>query len=127
MVSLNYNDLSYRISQAGLSDLENELEENPLEDFDPDELADASRLIREEERVVREAMEHGEVSLEGYTSVWEDCFKQVLYLPSQNKYTRASMAYSKDKVESLERKLLENRSTMTKEAKNAAKIEKKVS
>ena len=103
------------------------MEEKPLLDFDVDELMDAARLIREEEHVVREAMEHGDITQEGYTDVWEDCFKQVLYLPSQNKYTRASMAYSKDKVESLEKKLLDNRSVMTKEAKNAAKIEKKVS
>ena len=77
--------------------------------------------------MVREAMEHGEITQDGYAGVWEECFKQVLYLPTQNKYTRASMAYSKDKVESLERRLLDNRSIMTKEAKNAAKIEKKVS
>ena len=98
-----------------------------MEDFDPDELSDAARIIREEEHVVREAMEHGEITQDGYTSVWEECFKQVLYLPTQNKYIRASMAYSKDKVESLERRLLDNRSIMTKEAKNAAKIEKRVS
>ncbi|KAI6645934.1 Cell division cycle 5-like protein [Oopsacas minuta] len=120
------SDVMTRQQKSCLAELGIELEEKPLEDFDPDEILDAARLIREEEHVVREAMEHGDISQEGYIDVWEDCFKQVLYLPSQNKYTRASMAYSKDKVESLERRLLDNRSIMTKEAKNAAKIEKKV-
>lgn len=50
----------------------------------------------------------------------------MLFLPGQNRYTRASLATKKDRVESLEKKLEVNRNHMTKEAKRAAKIEKKL-
>ncbi|XP_065908626.1 cell division cycle 5-related protein-like [Dysidea avara] len=43
-----------------------------------------------------------------------------------NKYTRASVASNKDRLQSLEKKLQDNRSLMTKEAKKAAKLEKKL-
>lgn len=81
---------------------------------------------------------------------------QVLYLPSQNRYTRANLASKKDRIESLEKKLevrndlwtnlnspmnssspknggigsvytpQVNRSHMTAEARKAAKLEKKL-
>ena len=55
--------------------------------------------------VVKHGMNHGEISLDTYSTVWEECYKQVLFIPAQNKYTRASMASSKDRLESLEKKL----------------------
>ena len=51
---------------------------------------------------------------------------QVLYLPSQKRYTRANLASKKDRIESLRERLETNRSHMTREAKRAAKIEKKL-
>merc|ERR1712142_750733 len=51
---------------------------------------------------------------------------QVLYLPGQQRYTRANLASKKDRIESLEKRLETNRAHMTKEAKKAAKIEKKL-
>jgi len=50
----------------------------------------------------------------------------VLYIPSENRYTRANRASKKDRIESLEKQLEVNRSHMTKEAKKAAKTEKKL-
>jgi pre-mRNA-splicing factor CDC5/CEF1 len=47
-------------------------------------------------------------------------------LPGQNRYTRASLATKKDRLESMEKKLEQNRNQMTKEAKKAAKMEKKL-
>jgi pre-mRNA-splicing factor CDC5/CEF1 len=32
--------------------------------------------------------------------VWEECLAQVLYLPSQQRYTRANLASKKDRIES---------------------------
>lgn len=51
---------------------------------------------------------------------------QVLYLPSQGRYTRASLASKKERLESLEKKLEQNRNHMTREAKKAAKLERKL-
>ena len=52
--------------------------------------------------------------------------RQVLFLPSQSRYTRANLASKKDRIESLEKRLELNRSHMTREAKRAAKLEKKL-
>lgn len=49
-----------------------------------------------------------------------------MYLPNQGKYTRANLASKKERLESLEMKLAQNRNHMTREAKKAAKLEKKL-
>lgn len=98
--------------------------------------------------VVKHGMNHGDLSLDAYTQVWEECLEQVifvilslnltykkwsngeisqvLYLPSQGRYTRASLASKKERLESLEKKLEQNRNHMSKEAKRAAKLERKL-
>ena len=75
---------------------------------------------------VKQKMGHGDLSLEAYTQVWEECYSQVLYLPSQNRYTRANLASKRDRIESLDKRLENNRSHMTKDAKRASKLEKKL-
>jgi pre-mRNA-splicing factor CDC5/CEF1 len=55
--------------------------------------------------VVKSGMNHGELSLESYSQVWDECYSQVLYLPSQNRYTRANLASKKDRIESLDKRL----------------------
>ena len=59
----------------------------------------------EEMSYVKQRMGHGDLSLEAYTQVWEECYAQVLYLPNQNRYTRANLASKKDRIESLDKKL----------------------
>jgi pre-mRNA-splicing factor CDC5/CEF1 len=51
---------------------------------------------------------------------------KVLYLPSQNRYTRANLASKKDRIESAEKKLEQNRKHMAREAKRCGKMEKKL-
>ncbi|KAI0237412.1 Cell division cycle 5-like protein [Lamellibrachia satsuma] len=102
------------------------LEQHPLQTADPDLLEKAQALLETEMDYVRQKMGHGELSLESYTQVWEECYAQVLYLPSQARYTRANLASKKERIESLEKRLENNRSHMTKEAKRAAKLEKKL-
>jgi len=76
--------------------------------------------------IVKQGMNHGELSLDSFTQVWGECLGQVLFLPNQNRYTRANLASKKDRIESLEKKLEQNRGHMTKEAKKAGKMEKKI-
>merc|ERR1719319_14915 len=75
---------------------------------------------------VKTGMQHGDLSLDAYTQVWEECLSQVLFLPTQNRYTRANLASKKDRIESLEKRLEQNRGHMKKEAKRAVKIEDKL-
>ena len=65
----------------------------------------AHDLLQREMELVKQRMGHGDLSLESYTQVWEECYAQVLYMPSQNRYTRANLASKKDRIESLEKRL----------------------
>lgn len=102
------------------------LEKHPYEKYTPEDLEAAKRTLEAEMEVVRKGMSHGDLSLEAYCQVWDECLAQVLFLPSQNRYTRANLASKKDRIESLDKRLEQNRLYMTREAKKAAKIEKKL-
>ncbi|XP_065340447.1 cell division cycle 5-like protein [Cloeon dipterum] len=102
------------------------LQRHPYDNFDEHDIKTAKKLLSEELEVVKQGMGHGDLPFDAYTQVWNECLSQVLYLPSQNRYTRANLASKKDRLEALERKLENNRQHMSKEAKRAAKIEKKL-
>ena len=43
--------------------------------------------------VVKEGMGHKELTPAEYAAVWEECYREVLYVPSQNRYTRSAKHY----------------------------------
>ena len=51
---------------------------------------------------------------------------KVLYLPGQGRYIRANLATKRERLDAAEKKLEQNRNHMTREAKRAAKLEKKL-
>ncbi|NP_001096658.1 cell division cycle 5 like S homeolog [Xenopus laevis] len=102
------------------------LEHTSYVKYTKEELKHAEELLQQEMEVVKQGMGHGELSLDSYNQVWEECYSQVLYLPGQGRYTRANLASKKDRIESLEKRLEVNRGHMTGEAKRAAKMEKKL-
>jgi pre-mRNA-splicing factor CDC5/CEF1 len=102
------------------------LKENGYDRFSLDELAEANNQIEKEMPVVRKAMGHGELTSEAYAQVWEECYAQVLYVPSTNRFTRASVTSRKDKIESYEKKLETNRFHMSNLAKKAGKLDQKL-
>jgi len=95
-------------------------------DISLEEMKSADDLMRQEANLLKEKMGHGDLPLESYTTVWDECLSQVLYLKQHGKVVRASHATKKDKMDTLERKLDLNRSFMGKKAKKAAQIEKKL-
>lgn len=120
--------VSFAINKKSFSSqqLQSYLEQNPYDEFDEVDLKKAKDLLKTEMTVVKQGMAHGDLSLENYSQVWQECLGQVLYLPSQNRYTRANLASKKDRFEAAERKLEQNRKHMAKEAKRCGKIEKKL-
>ncbi|MEQ2245118.1 CDC5 cell division cycle 5-like protein, partial [Ilyodon furcidens] len=102
------------------------LETHPYKPVSTEEMHQAKAILTAEMEVVKVGMGHGDLSMEAYTQVWEECYGQVLYLAGQNRYTRANLASKKDRIESLEKKLELNRGHMTAEARRAAKLEKKL-
>lgn len=111
---------------SSLQQIQSYMDQNPYDDYEQDELSEAEELLKSEMKVVKTGMAHGDLSLESYSQVWQECLSQVLYLPSQNRYTRANLASKKDRFEATERKLEQNRKHMAKEAKRCGKIEKKL-
>ena len=97
-----------------------------FDEVSEEDMNEADGLLREEMQHVRDKMDHGEIPIQTYNAVWEECLSQVLHIPSQGKIVRANVASKKDRIDNLERRLELNRSHMTKEAKKAAKIEKKL-
>ncbi|KAB7503370.1 Cell division cycle 5-like protein [Armadillidium nasatum] len=102
------------------------LERHPYKQYSDEGLDRARKMLKAEMAVVKQGMGHGDLTIEAYSQVWEECLSQVLFLPSQSKYTRASLASKKDRIESLEKRLEQNRQHMAKQAKRAAKLEKKL-
>lgn len=56
-------------------------------------------------QIVKDRMGHGDLSLDAYSQVWDQCYAQVLFIPSQNRFTRASLASKKERIESFEKRL----------------------
>lgn len=102
------------------------LEQHPYHNVSVRDREAASKMLKAEMQLVKTGMAHGDLSLESYSQVWQECLSQVLYLPSQNRYTRANLASKKDRIESCEKKLEQNRKHMAREAKRCGKMEKKL-
>lgn len=101
------------------------LDKHPFVKYDEEDISNAKQMLSNEIEVVKQGMGH-DLTFDAFCQVWDECLSQVLYVPSQNKYTRANHATKKERIESLEKRLEQNRNHMTKEAKQAAKIEKKL-
>ncbi|XP_037079900.1 cell division cycle 5-like protein isoform X2 [Pollicipes pollicipes] len=111
---------------AVLQQYQTYLETHPYQQVHEPDMEQARQVLRREMDVVKQGMGHGDLTKEAYRQVWEECLSQVLFLPSQSRYTRANLASKKDRIESLEKRLELNRTHMTREAKRAAKLEKKL-
>lgn len=53
------------------------LEQHPYEEFTAEELSAAKRELQREMEAVKAGMGHGDLSLDAYTQVWEECLAQV--------------------------------------------------
>ena len=54
-----------------------ELEREPLENLTEKEIANAKELLGNEMEFVKSKMAHGDLPIESYTKVWEECYAQV--------------------------------------------------
>jgi pre-mRNA-splicing factor CDC5/CEF1 len=129
LVLLHYDALNNSVANSSTNrnkDFSTYLDKHPYEEFTDDDLTAARTLLESEVNIVKKTMGHGDINLDVYSKVWDECYSQVLFLPSKNRFTRASAASKKDRIESAEHKLELNRNLMALEAKRAAKLEKKL-
>ena len=65
-------------AQAVISANQAALDSNPLEAFSEKEIANAREVLAKEMEFVKSKMAHGDLPIESYTKVWEECYAQVL-------------------------------------------------
>jgi len=129
LVLLHYDAVNNSVANSSINrskDFSTYLDKHPYEEFSDTDLAAARALLDSEMNLVKKTMGHGEINVDVYSKVWDECYSQVLFLPSKNRFTRANAASKKDRIESAEQKLELNRNFMALEAKRAAKLEKKL-
>uniref|UniRef100_A0ABD2WMM0 Uncharacterized protein n=1 Tax=Trichogramma kaykai TaxID=54128 RepID=A0ABD2WMM0_9HYME len=64
-------------AQTALNQASNYLERHPYEEFEEEEMESAKEILKNEMQVVKEGMDHGELSIDAYSTVWEECSAQV--------------------------------------------------
>jgi pre-mRNA-splicing factor CDC5/CEF1 len=124
LVLLHYDAVNNPAPNSSMNrnrDFSGYLETHPYEQFTDDDLATVRRrteickvtllflqaraLLEAEVNVVKKTMGHGDINVDVYSKVWDECYSQVLFLPTKNRFTRASAASKKDRIESAEQKL----------------------
>lgn len=128
LVLLNYDAVYNPVSGSSNRQRENLafLETHPYQQFTDEDLKTAKSLLENEMQTVKKSLGHADLTLDAYSQVWDECYSQLLYLPSKNRFVRVMAGNKKDRIESAEHKLELNRTLMASEAKRAGKLEKKL-
>ena len=64
-------------AQAVITANRTALQGAPLERFTDDEMVNAKQVLANEMEYVRSRMAHGELPIQAYSKVWEECYAQV--------------------------------------------------
>jgi len=95
----------------------------PYEDISIEEHVSAQELIEMESERLKAVSDHGEYD---YKHITDECRQQLLFIPNHQRWTRTSLASRRDRLDSCQTRLETNKNIMTKQAKLAAKHEKKL-
>eukprot|EP00884_Botryococcus_braunii_P005744 jgi/Botrbrau1/15170/Bobra.0149s0035.1 len=100
--------------------------DNAWQEFEVEELAHASKLLKDEVAFVRKAMGHDKVSEQEYLTFWESAMKDFIWLPSKKRYERNASATNTERLQSIQDDHESIRTEMGKEAGRAKKLEDKI-
>ena len=120
------NPATNQLVKSSSSESSNYLASNPYYEVNEEDMEDAESLLLEEMAFVKSQMGHGELTHEAFSTVWEECLSQVLFLPDHKRIARLRDVSKKDRIDTFQWRLQKNREHMAKEAKKAGKIEKKL-
>ena len=95
----------------------------PYEDISIEEHISAQELIEMESERLKAVSDHGEFD---YKHITDECRQQLLFIPNHQRWTRTALASRRDRLDSCQTRLETNKNIMTKQAKLAAKHEKKL-
>ncbi|KAH7615691.1 hypothetical protein Ndes2526B_g09533 [Nannochloris sp. 'desiccata'] len=97
-----------------------------LERFSDKELKASSELLNQEIAAIRSFMGHESTPTEEYASTWETLIRDIVFVPSQQRYMRGAALPVSDRAAALQADFEGVRKEMEREAKRAAKLEQKV-
>ncbi|EES04132.1 cell division cycle 5-like protein [Sorghum bicolor] len=97
-----------------------------IEDFDEDELKEASSMVEEEIQYLRVAMGHENESFEDFVKAHDACQEDLMFFPTNNSYGLASVSGNADKVSALQNEFETVKKRMDDEAKKASRLEQKI-
>nr|AAL59389.1 CDC5 protein [Zea mays] len=97
-----------------------------IDDFDEDELKEASSMVEEEIQYLRVAMGHENESFEDFVKAHDACQDDLMFFPTSNSYGLASVAGNADKISALQNEFETVKKRMDDEAKKASRLELKI-
>jgi len=97
-----------------------------IDDFDEDELKEASSMVEEEIQYLRVAMGHENESFEDFVKAHDACQDDLMFFPTSNSYGLASVAGNADKISALQNEFETVKKRMDDEAKKASRLEQKI-
>ncbi|CAD6235195.1 unnamed protein product [Miscanthus lutarioriparius] len=97
-----------------------------IDDFDEDELKEASSIVEEEIQYLRVAMGHENESFENFVKAHDACQEDLMFFPTNNSYGLASVAGNADKISALQNEFETVKKRMDDEAKKASRLEQKI-
>ncbi|KAH9319779.1 hypothetical protein KI387_021548, partial [Taxus chinensis] len=97
-----------------------------IDDFDEEELREASQLVEEEVSIVRVGMGHAEASVDDFAEAHDACLEDMMFFPGRNTYGLASVASGSDKLASLQNEFENVRNHMESGTRKAVRLEQKL-
>ncbi|ERN18768.1 cell division cycle 5-like protein [Amborella trichopoda] len=97
-----------------------------IDDFEENELKEASALIEDEASFLRVSMGHEDASIDDFAEARDACQEDLMYFPSRNSYGLASVANNNEKIAALQNEFENVKNKMEGETRKAVRLEQKL-
>eukprot|EP01018_Ginkgo_biloba_P008339 Gb_05612 [translate_table: standard] len=97
-----------------------------IDDFDEEDLREASHFIEEEVSILRVGMGHEDASVDDFIEARDACLEDMMFFPVRSSYGLASVASSTEKLAALQNDFENVRNHMESETRKAVRLEQKL-
>ncbi|KAL4574704.1 hypothetical protein LXL04_021540 [Taraxacum kok-saghyz] len=97
-----------------------------IEEFDPEELNEADKMIQEEANFLRAAMGHEKEDIDEFIEAHKTCLNDIMYFPTKNSYGLSSVAKTMDKVAAFQEEFENVKKRMDDDTRKAQRLEQKI-
>lgn len=98
----------------------------PLDDFEEEDINEASRLIEDEVDYLKGAMGHEDATLEDYAEARDGCVDDLVYFPTRENFGLISVASTNDRLSALQYEFENVKKHMEAETRKAVRLEHKL-